>query len=71
LCVINVDYYSMKLIELINSLNDDKVTSTLMEEVHYRKRYINNYSLRSEISVGDFVLTQHKVCTKSPTLISD
>jgi hypothetical protein len=29
------------------------------------------YSLRSEISISDFVLTYYKVYTKTPTLISD
>jgi hypothetical protein len=29
------------------------------------------YSLRSEITVGNFVLAYHKVCTKCPTVISD
>jgi hypothetical protein len=30
-----------------------------------------SYSLRLEISFGNFILTGNKVCTKSPTFISD
>jgi hypothetical protein len=30
-----------------------------------------NYSLWSEITVGKFVLTKYKVCTKCPTVISN